>query len=540
MEADQWPWAPPPLLLAAVLLALLLALWRRLVWQPRAVARSFERQGIRGPPYRFLAGSLPEVKRLARASRIRVPHLDVGCHDIMPILLPPFHRWVVEYGRTFLYWIGPTPAIFSVDLELIKEVLTDRTGLFAKDFMIPVFKVLLGNGLILANGDDWKRHRKVVLPAFNHERIKSMSAVTAEATEQMAQRWCEQLLHRGARQGEEIQVDRAICDLTAEIIGRAAFGTSHQEAGEVLVLMHQMQKMGAKAMLDGPILWHLPTRRNLTVRRLDKLLRTKITAMMATRVAAANCGGGRGGGGYGDDLLGLLLGAWSPEPPERQVGSDDEGTTTTLTTGEVIDECKTFFGAGQETTATLLVWTMFLLSTHPQWQDQVREEVLREFRGGDGDVPNSDTLSRLKLLHMVLLETLRLYPPIVYIQRTTASDAVLRGIDVPQGTVISIPIGLLQRDREVWGSDADEFNPLRFSNGVARAATDPHALLSFSLGPRACTGKSFGIIEAQIVMAVILRKFTFSLSPTYVHKPKYVVSLTPKCGMPLIFKNLHG
>ncbi|XP_066388051.1 cytochrome P450 709B1-like isoform X1 [Miscanthus floridulus] len=398
MEADQWPWAPPPLLLAAVLLALLLALWRRLVWQPRAVARSFERQGIRGPPYRFLAGSLPEVKRLARASRIRVPHLDVGCHDIMPILLPPFHRWVVEYGRTFLYWIGPTPAIFSVDLELIKEVLTDRTGLFAKDFMIPVFKVLLGNGLILANGDDWKRHRKVVLPAFNHERIKSMSAVTAEATEQMAQRWCEQLLHRGARQGEEIQVDRAICDLTAEIIGRAAFGTSHQEAGEVLVLMHQMQKMGAKAMLDGPILWHLPTRRNLTVRRLDKLLRTKITAMMATRVAAANCGGGRGGGGYGDDLLGLLLGAWSPEPPERQVGSDDEGTTTTLTTGEVIDECKTFFGAGQETTATLLVWTMFLLSTHPQWQDQVREEVLREFRGGDGDVPNSDTLSRLKLM----------------------------------------------------------------------------------------------------------------------------------------------
>ncbi|XP_002467797.2 cytochrome P450 709B2 [Sorghum bicolor] len=456
----------------------------------------------------------------------------------MPILLPPFHRWVVEYGRTFLYWIGPTPAIFSVDLELIKEVLTDRTGLFAKDFMIPVFKVLLGNGLILANGDDWKRHRKVVLPAFNHERIKSMSAVTAEATEQMARRWFEQILHSGgARQAAEIQVDRAICDLTAEIIGRAAFGTGHQEAGDVLVLMHEMQKMGAAAMLDAPILWHMPTRRNLTVRRLDKLLRTKITAMMAARVAAAaNCGSG----GYGDDLLGLLLEAWSPEPAERQAGSDDEGTTTTtLTTREVIDECKTFFGAGQETTATLLVWTMFLLSTHPQWQDKVREEVLREFPGG-GDVPNSDTLSRLKLLHMVLLETLRLYPPIVYIQRTTASEVVLRGVEVPRGTVISIPIGLLQRDREVWGSDADEFNPLRFSNGVARAATDPHALLSFSLGPRACTGKSFGIIEAQIVMAVILRKFTFSLSPTYVHKPKYVVSLTPKCGMPLIFKNLHG
>jgi len=78
-----------------------------------------------------------------------------------------------------------------------------------------------------------------------------------------------------------------------------------------------------------------------------------------------------------------------------------------MTTGEVIDECKTFFGAGQETTATLLVWTVFLLSTHPQWQDKVREEVLREFPGGDGDVPNFDTLSRLKLVRTYMHAALR-------------------------------------------------------------------------------------------------------------------------------------
>ncbi|CAL4931212.1 unnamed protein product [Urochloa decumbens] len=520
------------LLLAALFLALplvVIALWR-LAWRPRAVARAFARQGIRGPPYRFVVGSLPEAKRLATASRRRAPPLDVGSHDIMPFLLPPFHRWVTEYGRTFLYWIGPIPALFSTDLELIKEVLTDRTGLFAKDFMIPILKVLLGNGLILANGDDWKRHRKVVLPAFSHERIKSMSAVTAEATEQMAQRWRDQILQsggEGAHQAAEIQVDRAFSELTAEIIGRVAFGTSDKEAGEVLQLMHQMQEMGAAAMLDAPILWHLPTRRNLKVRRLDKLLRTKIMAMMEARVAAAGCSRG-----YGDDLLGLMLEAWSPERQESDV-------TPTLTTEEVVDECKTFFGAGQETTATLLVWAMFLLSTHPQWQDKVREEVLREFSGDEAVVPSSDVLAKLKLLHMVLLETLRLYPPIVFIQRTAASDVVLGGIEVPRGTAISIPIGMLQRDKEVWGSDADEFNPMRFRNGVSRAARDPNALLAFSMGPRACTGQSFGVVEAQIVMAMIIRKFSFSLSPAYVHKPKYVVSLTPKSGMPLILRNLN-
>ncbi|PAN49476.1 hypothetical protein PAHAL_9G451800 [Panicum hallii] len=532
MGTDAWA----PLLLGALLAAaLLLAAWR-LVWRPRAVVRSLASQGVRGLPYRFLVGSLPEAKRLAVARRRGAPPLDAGSHDIMPFLLPPFHKWVADYGRTFLYWIGPVPAIFSVDLELIKEVLTDRTGLFAKDFMLPVLKVLFGNGLILANGDDWKRHRKVVLPAFNHERIKSMSAVTAEATEQMTRRWCDQILQNGAQRAAEIRVDRAISDLTAGIIGRVAFGTRDQEAGEVLQLLHEMQAMGAAAMLDAPILWYLPTRRNLKVRRLDKLVRTKIMAMMEARVAAkddATCGGG-----YGDDLLGLMLEAWSPE---RQAGSDG-----TLTTEEVIDECKTFFGAGQETTATLLVWAMFLLSTHPQWQEKVREEVLREFScdagGGGGGVvvPNTDVLARLKLLHMVLLETLRLYPPIVFIQRTATSDAVLRGIKVARGTAVSIPIGMLQRDKEVWGSDADEFNPMRFKNGVSRAARDPNALLSFSLGPRACTGQSFGVVEAQIVMAMILRKFSFSLSPKYVHKPKYVVSLTPKNGMPLIVRNLDG
>jgi len=81
---------------------------------------------------------------------------------------------MIVTGRTFLFWIGPIPALFSTDLQLIKQVLTDRTGLYQKDFMIPVLKFLFGNGVILINGDDWKRHRKVVLPAFNHETIKVM------------------------------------------------------------------------------------------------------------------------------------------------------------------------------------------------------------------------------------------------------------------------------------------------------------------------------------------------------------------------------
>ncbi|GJN31599.1 hypothetical protein PR202_gn00118 [Eleusine coracana subsp. coracana] len=445
------------------LLALLIAVLWRLAWRPRAVARSFARQGILGPPYAFLTGSLLEAKRLAAAGRIGVPPLDAASHDIMPLVLPVVHTWTAEYGKD--------------------SVLVQRS-----------------------------------LP-------QSMSAVTAEVTEQMLKLWHEQILQSSDGQSAEIDVNSAMCELTKQTISRVAFGTGHREAGEVNFLLHEMQKHASAGMLDSPILWHLPTRRNRQMRHVDKLLRTKIMAMIQARVAAKS---GKGSG-YGDDLLGLMLDAWSPE---RQGRSE-----TLLSTQEVIGECKTFFGAGQETTATLLVWTMFLLSTHPKWQEKVREEVIHEF---GREIPNADDVSKLKLLHMVLLETLRLYPPIVYIQRTAASDVKLRGINVPRGTVISIPIGILHRDKEVWGSDADEFNPMRFQNGVSRAAKDPNALLSFSLGQRSCIGQSFSIIQAQVIMAMILRKFSFSLSPAYVHKPKYLLSLAPKSGMPLIFRNLDA
>jgi len=512
----------------AVAAAALLALWF-LAWRPRAVARAFTRQGVRGPPYTFLAGSLPEMKRLLVAGRVGVAPLDATCHDIMPVLLPQFHRWVADYGKTFLFWIGPIPALFSTDLQLVKQVLADRTGLYQKDFLVPVLNSLFGNGVVFINGDDWKRHRKVVLPAFTHDKIKSMSAVAAEVTKQMMQQWREQARQSGGK-GAAAEIDMIVAfnDLTSRINGRVAFGTSHQDVEEVVAFMREMQKLATAATLDPPILWYLPTRRNWQVRRVNKQLRSKIMSIMQARLAAMSGGGECGNG----DLLGLLLEAWTPQ---RRAGAE------TLTTDEVVDECKTFFAAGQETTATLLVWAMFLLAAHPEWQDRVREEVLREFPdGGAGEAPGADVLGQLKLLHMVLLEASRLYPPFVYIQRRAAMDVVLGGIKVPRGTVVSIPIAMLHRDREVWGPDADEFNPMRFEHGAARAAKDPKALLTFSMGPRVCTGQSFGIVEAQVAMAMILSKFSFSLSPKYVHKPKYLLSLTPRSGMPLIVKNLDG
>lgn len=138
----------------------------------------------------------------------------------------------------------------------------------------------------------------------------------------------------------------------------------------------------------------------------------------------------------------------------------------------------------------------------------------------------------------VLLETLRLYGPAVFTQRKTMTDMAVGEIKIPQGFGIIIPSAIMHRDKKFWGEDADEFNSLRFQNGVTKAAKVPHALLAFSIGPRSCIGQNFVMMEAKSVMAVLLQKFSFTLSPDYVHAPVDLLTLQPKFGLPVVLKLL--
>uniref|UniRef100_A0ACD6AKJ0 Uncharacterized protein n=1 Tax=Avena sativa TaxID=4498 RepID=A0ACD6AKJ0_AVESA len=226
----------------------------------------------------------------------------------------------------------------------------------------------------------------------------------------------------------------------------------------------------------------------------------------------------------GDDLLGLMLQACRRDPK-------------VLSTKEIIGECVTFLAAGQDSASNTLTWGMFLLSIYPQWQEKIREEILREWPDGD-EIPSIDILGKHKLLYMFILEILRLYSTVPFLLRKTSSDTMVGNINVPKGTMIIFPIAMIHQDKKMWGLDADEFNPMRFEKGISRAANHPQALLAFSHGPRVCAGKSHVMLEMQTVMAIILRKFSFSLSSKYVHMPMNFVTLTPRYGLPLIVKNL--
>ncbi|CAM0906855.1 unnamed protein product [Alopecurus aequalis] len=509
--------------MVVVALASLLALsaLSRFVWRPRAITKMFRTQGVRGPEYRVLLGNIGEMKRLLTESGGLV--LDVGCHDYSTLVQPYFRKWMTLYGRTFVCWLGERPDVFMGDLDMVKKVLSDRTGLFSKNPVNEQVARLLGKGLILIDGDQWKRHRKVVHPVFNVDKLKMLAMTVSDCVGLMVSEWEAKLDKAGG--DVEIEMSGQFEELTADVISCVAFGSDYREANGVHLAQKQLQFLAFagifKVLCHIPGFRYIPTKNNLKIRKLRKEVRGILTNIIKSRLATKDTTG------YGNDMLGVILEACTAEDGQKPLMSMDE----------IIDECKTFYLAGQETTSHLLTWIMFLLSTYPEWQEKLREEVLREC---GKEIPVGDMLNKLKLVNMFILQTLRLYSPVTLIQRKASSDLELGGIKVPEGTILTTPIKTIHRNKEVWGEDADEFKPQRFENGVTRASKQPNAFLPFSSGPRACIGQNFTMIEAKVVFAMILQRFSVSLSPKYIHAPTDVFTIRPRYGLQVGPKELVG
>ncbi|XP_037469601.1 cytochrome P450 709B2-like [Triticum dicoccoides] len=516
------------LVLASLAVVLATSLWTaavHLVWRPYAVARAFRRQGIRGPAYRFFVGNNEEAMAMRAATADDV--LDLGSHDIIGRVMPHYKAWVASYGKMFLSWSGYTPAICVRDLDMVKQILSNRTGLYVKTNPGPNLLALLGNGLVFSEGDDWARRRRIVHPAFTMDKLKMMTRTMAECAGEMVRPW----EARGAASGGGValvdDVGQQFVELTADVISHTAFGSSYREGKEVFVAQRELQYIAVSTInnVRVPGLEYLPTKTTLRRRQLTGKVRGTLMAIIRERQAAA-----KEAKGYGNDLLGLMLEA------NTSAGAGGQKVAA-MSMDDIIDECKTFFFAGHDTTAHLLTWAIFLLGTHPEWQQKLREEVLREC-GGTGTPLHGDALNKLKLTTMVLYETLRLYGAVIMIARQTMADTELGGVKIPKGTITMIPTAMMHRDEEVWGADAGEFKPDRFRNGVGRAAKHPSAILAFAIGPRSCIGQDFAMLEAKATPVVILRRFEFEIAPEYVHAPVEFLTLQPKCGLPVLLKLL--
>ncbi|XVF18415.1 hypothetical protein REPUB_Repub11eG0019500 [Reevesia pubescens] len=496
--------------------------WRILNWvwlNPKRLEKCLRQQGLTGNSYRFLSGDIKESFALSKQARAKPMALT---DDIAQYVAPFLHQTVKNYGKNSFLWIGPIPRVTIMDPEEIKEIFT-KIDDFQKTNTNPLVRLLV-SGLVNLDGDKWAKHRKIINPAFHQDKLKNMLPAFYESCVEMTSKWEKMVFVEGST---ELDVWPYLVNLTRDVISRAAFGSSYEEGRRIFYLIEEQTNLTMQVVQSVYIPgWRfLPTKTNRKMKVIHKDINDSLKTMIKKREKAI-----KAGGVGNDDLLGILV-----ESNIREIQAHGDHKNMGMSIGDVIEECKLFYIAGQETTSVLLVWTMILLARHPNWQTKAREEVLQVF--GDSK-PDSDGLNRLKVVPMILYEVLRLYPAVVALARFIPKEIKLGNLLLPAGAEISLPILLIHHDQELWGDDAHEFKPDRFSEGVSKATKGQVAFFPFAWGPRICIGQNFALMEAKMALAMILRQFWFELSPSYAHSPCTTITLRPQRGAHIILHKL--
>ncbi|KAH0467435.1 hypothetical protein IEQ34_004673 [Dendrobium chrysotoxum] len=488
----------------------LLRFLKRVFWDPIRITKSMEAQGIRGPPYKFLHGSTSEANKLMEKSMNTPMELS---HNILPKVQPHFHSWIKLYGRNVLTWHGSTPRLVVGETELVKEILSDREGGFPKYEPPEFMKKLLGDGLVTASGQKWVRQRKLATHAFRSESLKEMIPAIVSSVESMLQKWVK-------FEGKEIDLFKEFCILTPEIISRTAFGSSYKEGKRIFIKIDELTAICARNFqaIQLPFFRKLvPNQDDIEADKIEQDIRESILKLIKRREERKENGDADG---YGDDFLGLLMNAHH----------DNES----ITLDDIIDECKTFYFTGQETTSIMLSWTTLLLAINTDWQDKVRSEVLQLF--GDRSLTSEDfaSIAKLRKMTMVINESMRLYPPVLNILRTVAKDCRVGNVLLPKGMQIQISPLVIHHDLSIWGDDAQLFLPERF----ATTANGGAAFFPFGVGPRICVGQGLAMLEAKLALSTILQRYSFGLSPAYVHSPVSRLTCRPQHGIQAVLRKL--
>jgi cytochrome P450 len=386
----------------------------------------------------------------------------------------------------------------------IKHVLLDNAANYQKsEITRRILEPGLGRGLITSEGETWRRHRRIMSPAFDHRSIASYASIMSEAAQELLAVWSS----GGASAG--IDVARAMMGVTLNIISRTMFSSDSEHI--VAIMERSTERYQAQMrpnMMDflGWPAWLAGLGRIGVVDRTLGEFDAEIDRLIQMRSLRAERAP--------KDLLARLIAA------------RDEQTGGGMTAKEVRDQVITIFTAGHETTAMAMTWTWYLLSQHPTEEARLHSE-LRSVLGGRP--PGADDLSKLCYTRMVIEESMRLYPPVHTFARSALGDDTLAGRHVPKGSIVLIAPWVLHRHQKFWHRP-ERFEPERFSPEQS-AGRPRFSYLPFGGGRRICIGAAFAMTEATILLATIAQRYRLRLVSGHPVEPQGLITLRPRRGM---------
>ena len=355
---------------------------------------------------------------------------------------------------------------------------------------------LLGDGLLLAEGEPHRRHRKLLAPAFAPKRLAAYGDIMIGETRHQLERW---------RPGQRIDIAKEMMEMTLAIAGRTMFGADVR--GDAITVAHGID-LAMRAQVDNlrsPLRlgyeWPLPRHRRM--RRAVAMLDDIVYRLIAE---------GRARGTDRGDVLSILL-----------LARDDEDGTG-MTDRQIRDEVMTLLLAGHETTANALTWTWFELGRHPDVLVRLAAEI------GDREI-TTDTVAELPWILAVIEEAMRLHPPVYMTGRQAVTDVVLGGHRLPPGAIVAVNIREIHRRADYYPAP-EAFLPERMLPD-AKKGRPRHHYLPFGGGPRVCIGAHFALLEAQLALATMVQRARLRLVATHA-EPEPLVTLRPRGGMPAI------
>ena len=396
----------------------------------------------------------------------------LSSHSVIPKCIPPGPSEPYPTDRALLEWLreqfaqfgdiyrasvyGTTAYVIS-DPVHVEHVLLKNWQNYVKGHAIKRVALLLGKGLMVSEGDFWVSQRRMIQPAFHRNVIAGLTTIIASGNDTLLKSWTQ-----AAQTHSPVNVTRDLSRTILQVVLCSIFGDDYSDMAPPFEVLTEHAE------------------RSLEFADAFRPLAETVIQLAAKR---------RHAGRFGHDFLGMLMEA------------RDRGSGSPMPDRQLAKEIMTLVVAGHETTASVLNWTWYLLSQHPQVEQKLSDELQPLRSQKTPSIPSMDDLPKFAYTRQVLEEVMRLYPPGWLMTRKALRDDYLGEYFVPAGTELYISPFLIQRHPALW-DDPDCFDPDRFAPELCKRR---HALamLPFSAGPRNCIGEFFARIEMQMHLMII-------------------------------------
>jgi cytochrome P450 len=418
-----------------------------------------------------------------------------------PITL--FQHLTDTYGDIAHYKIGWNHIVFLNHPDYIREVLVVQNDNFIKERTVQRSKMLLGEGMITAEGADHRAQRQVAQPAFHRQRIPEYARTMVDEAARVRDTW---------RPGEQRDISIDMMHLTLNVVSKTLFATDlGDEVKELASAINRIMGLYNFLVMLPAAEWlvHVrPPGLAAFVRARQRIDAVVYRMIEAHRKRHADTG----------SLLDMMLAA----SPDCSAASEKS----------LRDQVITIFLAGYETVANALAWTWFLLSQNPDCELHFHDEIDRELQGR---LPTNEDIPRLRYVEMVMAESMRLYPPAWAMGRYALHDFHLGEYFLPAKTTVLTSQFVTHRDPRFF-PDPLRFDPLRFTP-EAKARRTKFSYFPFGAGFRQCIGESFAWMEGVLLLATIAQRWKLTLLPGHCVEPEPLITLRPKYGMRMLVQS---